>query len=779
MAGPISPGGRSKYAVASRGTLLATLLVCACLVAEAVRAQDAVPPALVQARALLDSGKVEDAIRVADAYTIEHPRDEQGFIALGDAYFKRMPIGRFQAAQAYQRAEWIAPTDPVPFFRYAQVGLWLGGDDGEAMAKDGLEHVLALDPLYPDAWDDWLTLFRNSGSRRDMRRRLEPYAANPLVRARLALLNIEDERYRDADRLLDAALATDSTNTAWLALRAQSSFEAGDTATGWAFYRRALAHADEDSTDALWHQVIGIARPWEIRAWALVPPAQKAAWLTAFWARRNPNLFAGVNVRVAEHFKRLRYARKHYPLQHPMISYYRSNIGRAMNLEPSRGERQYNERCEIFHTMPPVQLRPDLLKFIACGPYLCDDRSVKNWAASHPGEVAAAAGIPDPGVSRAEDRARLNLSPWALVTDEELARAGPLIQAMVPAGVRQAMFAPLNLDLRSMDSVAARVGYNLATGLDDRGITYLRLGPPDEVTVGGRNTADSHCASPDMQLWDYKQYGPVRFARPSAFSNGEITVPDMVFRAMNEQQFQTAETALTTDETAEPASLDFGVWFAELGDLDNPALTDVVVVTTRGAVAASLVGDLDSGTVAQDSGGVVTVTQRPGTFVLLAQARDGGKLGRQTVGVTIRSFDRRHAVSGMLLAPAWDEPNPDRAAMLAHLNRTLAFTAGATVRTYAEVYGLRADAGAVRYQVSYELLKSSDPLRDLQLAEWPQATRFEFQRVRPVSGTGFEVETLDIVPAQLPAGQYLLRVRVRDLVAGTDVGRGGTSFTVQ
>ncbi len=763
----------------SRPMALGALLLLSCALTRVVLAQDTLPQPLVQARALLDSGKVEEAIRAADAYTIEHPRDEQGFIALGDAYFKRMPIGRFQAAQAYQRAEWIAPNDPVPFFRYAQVGLWLGGDDGEAMAKDGLEHVLSLDPLYPEAWDDWLTLFRNSGSRRDMRRRLEPFAGDPVVRTRLALLNIEDERYGDADRLLDAALATDSSNTAWLALRAQSAFEAGDTTAGWTFYRRALAHADQDTTDALWHQVIGIARPWEIRAWALVPPAQKGAWLTAFWARRNPDLFAGVNARVAEHFKRLRYARKHYLLMHPLISYYHSSISRAMNLEPSRGEREYNARCEIFQTMPPVHLGiQSSTMTIACGGP-CSASMLKLWAATHPNEVPAAVGIPDPGASRAEDRARLNLSPWSLVTDEELARAGPLIQAMVPAGVRQAMFAPLNLDLRSMDSVAARVGYNLATGLDDRGITYLRLGPPDKVTVGGRNTLDPHCASPDMQLWDYRQYGPVRFARPSGFSNGEITVPDMVFRAMNEQQFQTAETALTTDETAEPASLDFGVWFAELGNLADPALTDVVVVTTRGAVAASLVGDLDSGTVAQDLGGVVTLTERPGAYLLLAQARDEGKLGRSTVGLAVRSFDRRHAVSGMLLAPAWSEPNPDRAAMLAHLNRTLSFTSGTTVRTYAEVYGLQADAGVVRYQVAYELLKTSDPLRDLQLAEWPQATRFEFQRMRPVSGTGFEVETLDIVPAQLPAGQYLLRVRVRDLVAGTDVGRGGTSFTVQ
>lgn len=41
------------------------------------------------------------------------------------------------------------------------------------------------------------------------------------------------------------------------------------------------------------------------------------------------------------------------------------------------------------------------------------------------------------------------------------------------------------------------------------------------------------------------------------------------------------------------------------------------------------------------------------------------------------------------------------------------------------------------------------------------------------------VETLDITPAQLPAGKYLLRVRVTDLVAGKDAGRGSISFAVR
>lgn len=48
---------------------------------------------------------------------------------------------------------------------------------------------------------------------------------------------------------------------------------------------------------------------------------------------------------------------------------------------------------------------------------------------------------------------------------------------------------------------------------------------------------------------------------------------------------------------------------------------------------------------------------------------------------------------------------------------------------------------------------------------------------RPAEVT--EVETLDIVPAQLPPGKYLLRVRIEDLIARRDAGRGSISSAVR
>jgi cytochrome c-type biogenesis protein CcmH/NrfG len=753
-----------------RVLLPALLALLLCAAPGAARGQDSLPAALAQAQALMAAGRIDEAIHAADVYTQHHGRDVRGFLTLGDAYMLKMPSGRYRAARAYEQAQQLAPRDPLPPFKIAQAGLRLGGDDGESMALRGLERVLELDPFYPEAWDDWLTLFRNTGSRGRMRRRLAPFAANPVIKSRIALLDIEDEHYADADRLLDSALATDSANPAWLALRAQSAFEAGDTLTGWTFYRRALAHADRDSTDVLWHQVVGIAWPYEVQLWAAgVAPAKKGAWLESFWARRNPDLFAGVNHRVAEHFARLRYARKHYALLHPLISYYHSQIARAMNLEPSAGEREYYQRCEMYEVMPAPHLHP---------PYAGMECGVDE------GCVARSMGVPTPGVSEPSDRANILLDPWSILTSAERNQVDGLARNLgkaspIPAGLAQALFSPLNLDLRSIDSVAARVGYNLATGLDDRGVMYLRFGPPDRQYVGGRNTANPECSIPDVERWGYDLYGEVRFARPSAFSRGERTVPDMVFRAMNQQQFATVRTGLTRDDSSEPAPLEFGIWTAQFADTAAPGRTDVVVVSTRGEVAASLDAVARPGTPRIGATGVVTVPSVPGPRVLVAQARDSGVLGRQTLALTVRDFTPQPAVSGLLLAPAWAGPTPDRATMLAHLQHTLLFPAGSTVRAYAEVYGLREEAGAVRYEAAYELLRSDHPERDIGRATWPGATRLEFRRERPAAASGTEVETLDIVPAQVPPGKYLLRVSITDLVTGRSAGHGSIAFVVR
>src|SRR5437867_12606134 len=178
--------------------LLAGLLVAATLLPPHGQ-QDTVPTELRAAAAELELGRVDEAIKLAERYTLRHGRDPRGFMILGDAHAAHMPTGRFRALESYQQAQQLLPHDPEPPYRIALMGLWLGGDDGERIAREGLERVIELEPLYRDAWDDWITLYRNAGGRRQMIKRLTSRQDHLIIRGRISLLLIEEAVYGEAD----------------------------------------------------------------------------------------------------------------------------------------------------------------------------------------------------------------------------------------------------------------------------------------------------------------------------------------------------------------------------------------------------------------------------------------------------------------------------------------------------------------------------------------------------------------------------------------------------
>ncbi len=682
-------------------------------------AQAVAAPALDSARGAMQAGRVEDAVRYAERYSSRNPRDARGYMTLGDAYMLRRPTGRFNALRAYEEAMRLAPGDPEPPYLYAQAGMFLGGDDGEAIARLGLERALSFDPMFRDAWDQWLLLFRNEGARRRMRDLLGAHAARPEVRARLALLFLEDERYAEADSLLDELLAHDSTNVEWLAWRAQGAYEAGDTAAGGRFYRRALGHAALDSTGALWRQALGIARPDEVRAYESVADQRRGAWFEAFWARRSPDLFRGSDGRLAEHFARLRQARRSFPLLHPLVSFHRSQLSRTLALDPARGERDFFSRCEMDEAPVP----------------------------------------PDATAWRARAETDAEADAWN-----------------VPPAFR-ALFAPLSIDPRSPDAGAARIGYNLATGLDDRGVLYLRFGPPDQSVIGGRNDADPLCRTRDVERWRYDALGELRFARPRALAAGHRAGSEMLIRPMTARQLDAVRGALVNDAPSERATLPFGVWTAQFAS-GRPGAANVVVVSTRGQLAGMLVSqERGAGAVRRGAGGVVVLEAEPGPYLLVAHTRDSARLGRQELALPARSFLRRPGLSDLLLAPAWSAPGATFGDMLRRVQRDLVFATGSTIRSYAEVYGLEPVAGAVRYRADYLVLETDDFRRDAAREEWPGAVRLSFERVVPAAGVVREM--LDLTPEQLPPGSYLLRLTVRDLVGGEEAGRATIGFLVR
>jgi GWxTD domain-containing protein len=228
------------------------------------------------------------------------------------------------------RAGTLAPQDPEPFYYLAQVGLALGGDDGEAIARRGLVRVLALSPDYRDAWALWTTLYRGDRERSEMvdalARHAEPYPAD-LWRAGLL---VELRRYAEAAPLLDSLRAARRDDPVAPALLARASFEQGRDREGERLYGEALARAAADTGNVLWRQVRSTATPEERDAYEALAPESREAFLRLFWARRDPDLRDSVNGRIGEHFRRLFEAHRAFALLHPQSRWHHSRLWRTL-----------------------------------------------------------------------------------------------------------------------------------------------------------------------------------------------------------------------------------------------------------------------------------------------------------------------------------------------------------------------------------------------------------------------------------------------------------------
>ena len=337
-------------------------------------------------------------------------------------------------------------------------------------------------------------------------------------------------------------------------------------------------------------------------------------------------------------------------------------------------------------------------------------------------------------------------------------------------------------NVADIDTTASHAGYNLRTGLDDRGVMYLRFGPPTHKVVGANNVETNFCRISGLERWDYPGIGQVRFFRPSALTvNGlsQRTTGDMTFRPQNDEQFGATAAGLTRDATSVPATLSLAVWLAEFAHPGDPRRTDLVVFATRSTIAAQLVSAVSGITsTADDSVALAVLAGPPGRYALEVHARSADTLGRIERMVRLRDFGRGPQVSSLVLASAWPGTVVDRRAILARAQRDLVFPADSAVRAYAEIYGLPPTAsGTARYYASYELYPTRDVARDVQRDSLPGGTVFGFDRERRVTN-GAVVEWLDLRPELLPPGRYLLRLTVRETRAGPVVGRGQIGFEI-
>lgn len=572
-------------------------------------------------------------------------------------------FGRWQADSLLTRAGALDPDNPEPFYYLGLVGIALGGDDGEWVARRGLTRVLALEPTYRDAWLRWSSLYRGTEERLAGAAALTRHAGEPTPDLWRSHLLIELEAYDEARPVLDALLARSPGDPAPRALLAQLLYETGRDAEAAPAYETALAHADADTGGVLWRQVRSTASPGEREVYDRTPPQGRAAFFRRFWAYRTPDLNATLNGRIGEHFRRLGVARRSYTLLHPNSRYFRSPVLRSF---PRFGQ-----------------------------------------------------GVP--GCLRAA------LGPGSRVTLPRAPRA-----------------APANAD-ETM---------NLEDGLDDRGRIFVRYGAPDE-----RIACDI-----TSETWRYRlRQGAlqVSFTRRS----GPDSSGDVLLMPIAAGEWEAAQWLLATDRTSEPETLDFVFWNAAFRSATRWQ-TDVLIFPDSVAATGVLL-DADGRAAARDSaaGAPLRLRAAPGRYVLALDAERGDRRGRYRSGFDLPRFTGDSlAVSGLLVTGR-DAP-AQREAMVAAAPSHLRLPQNQPLRVYAEVYGLAAKAGRVRYEAEYrfEPADSAGPASQRRRA----SVRFR----RELAAGDLTIESLLINPGRLQRGRYRLTLRVNDTVADVRAASG-------
>jgi tetratricopeptide (TPR) repeat protein len=287
-------------------------------------------PQLTRAESLLVAGRLEPALSLAEPLARAHPDDPQALVVLGRIRLAWPVFGRWQAESLFTAAGTLDPGSPEPFYYLGQVGLRLGGDDGESVARRGLVRVLELNPEYRDAWQLWTMLYRGESERRGMVDVLARHAGDRSVDLWRSQLLVETRHYDEAQPVLLALARSDPDDPAPRAWLARSLFEQGREAEAARAYDEALNRAPVDTGEVLWRQVRSIATPLERETYARTPPSGREAFLRLFWAKRNPDLHSSVNPRIGEHFRRLAEAERFFALLHPQSRYHHSRARRTV-----------------------------------------------------------------------------------------------------------------------------------------------------------------------------------------------------------------------------------------------------------------------------------------------------------------------------------------------------------------------------------------------------------------------------------------------------------------
>lgn len=334
----------------------------------------------------------------------------------------------------------------------------------------------------------------------------------------------------------------------------------------------------------------------------------------------------------------------------------------------------------------------------------------------------------------------------------ELAAAAPPVVTGGSSDSTAALGRAARLDFQSMQDLAHTRA--VRAGLDARGLTYLRYGPPDlrvPCAIDPRVPLDvPGCTSGlDVEGWLYRTPDGVLSL---GFVRAEF------FQPASAEQLAHTEYALRSDASSVPAPAGVRAWTAFFRSAELDA-TDTYL-RAEGDSAAFVLWSPDGEERGRVRGsGLLGLAVPPGPYRFGLDVDSAGVLGRLRAGLTIPGFAPDELqLSSLVLAV--DSTPASRLETLRGMPPNLTYTAGAPLAAYAEVYGLGVVDGVVRYRARY----SFAPERSFvgRLLRGTEPVSFEFERRAQADGA--VVDRVVIEPGLVPPGRYRVTLAVTDLV---------------
>lgn len=344
----------------------------------------------------------------------------------------------------------------------------------------------------------------------------------------------------------------------------------------------------------------------------------------------------------------------------------------------------------------------------------------------------------------------------------ELASAAPELVSEGHSSSGAATSRAAMLDYQSFQDTAATLAYR--TGLDARGLTFVRHGNPEVRAACTPDPLlpieDPRCTSIfDGEGWlYYTPDGP----RSISFRGAEYFAP------ISGRQLRNIRTLLRTDRSVLPAPL--AMQSAVAFFLGGSRGYADVYYRVSGDTAAVVLWEPGGDEAGRRTGrALLHVAVPAGHYRFGVDVDSGGVLGRARGDVTVPWFDSGDLKLSSLVLAA-NAAAPEREASLRAMPADLTFDAGAALAAYTEIYGLtRADLqGRVRYRARYTFA----PERSLvgRVLRGDDPVSFEFERT--AGPEAVVIERLSLEPGRVPPGRY------RVTLAVTDVARNVKSESV-